>query len=162
VNAAGRGVTYRQALDEALCFGWIDGIRRSVDEDSFSVRFTPRKPRSIWSRVNVGHVERLRREGRMRKPGLDAFAARDDNRTGVYSFENRPKELSPAFERLFRASKPAWKFFQEQAPSYRRTTIYWVMSAKQEATRLRRLEALMDCCARGSIMPQMQRPEKNR
>jgi len=158
-HAAHLGLTYKQALDEALCFGWIDGIRRSVDEDSFSTRFTPRKPRSIWSRVNIGHVERLIRERRMTRAGLDAFAARDEKRTAVYSFENRPKELSPDLAKRFRASKAAWEFFEEQAPSYRRTTTFWIMSAKQEETRLRRLEALMDCCGRRSLIPQVRRKE---
>jgi uncharacterized protein YdeI (YjbR/CyaY-like superfamily) len=161
-HAARKGVTYKQALDEALCFGWIDGIRRSVDEDSFSTRFTPRKPRSIWSRVNIGHVERLVKEGRMTKPGLAAFAARDEKRTAVYSFENQPKALSPELEKRFRSRATAWPFFQEQAPWYRRTTMYWVMSAKREETRLRRLDALIDCCARGTIIPQVQQAKKKR
>jgi uncharacterized protein YdeI (YjbR/CyaY-like superfamily) len=155
VHAADRGVTYAQALDEALCFGWIDGVRRSVDKDSFSIRFTPRKPRSIWSRINVGHAERLIKEGRMMKAGLEAFEARDDKLTGVYSFENRPKEFAPDLARTFRANNKAWAFFEQQAPSYRRTVTYWVMSAKQDATRLRRLKSLMDCCARGGIIPQV-------
>lgn len=159
VHAAHRGVTYAQALDEALCYGWIDGVRRRIDEDSFSIRFTPRKPRSIWSRVNVGHVERLMREKRMRKRGIEAFEARDEKRTGIYAFENRPKAFAPAFEKTFRANKQAWTFFERQAPSYRRTVTYWVMSAKREETQLRRLGALIDCCGRGTIIPQMKRPD---
>ena len=159
VDAADRGVTYAQALDEALCFGWIDGVRRSVDGHSFSVRFTPRKPRSIWSRVNVGHVERLIREGRMEAPGLEAFKARDEKRTAVYSFENRPKELPPDLAGVFQANRKAWSFFEKQAPYYRRTVVFWVMSAKQEATRRRRLDALVDCCSRGTIIPQVRRKQ---
>jgi uncharacterized protein YdeI (YjbR/CyaY-like superfamily) len=158
VHAAHRGITYAQALDEALCFGWIDGVRHGVDDDSFRTRFTPRQPRSIWSRVNIGHVERLMREGRMMPPGLAAFAARDEKRTALYSFENRPKSLDPALEKTFKANKDAWTFFGRQAPSYRRTVIFWIMSAKQEETRRRRLDALVDCCARGTIIPQLQRP----
>ena len=157
VHAADRGVTYKQALDEALCFGWIDGIRRSVDADSFSTRLTPRQPRSIWSRVNIAHVARLIEEGRMMPPGLDAFAKRDEKRTAVYSFENSAKVLPPALEKLFRARKKAWAFYQAQAPWYRRTTSHWVLSAKQEATRRRRLEALVACCARGETIPQLQK-----
>ncbi len=159
VHAADRGVTYAQALDEALCYGWIDGVRRGGDADSFSIRFTPRRPRSIWSRVNMGHVARLMRENRMMKPGLEAFNARDEKRTAVYAFENRPKALAPRFEKRFRASKSAWAFFNQQPPSYRRTVSYWVMSAKREETQERRLEALMECCARGTRIPQLARPE---
>lgn len=144
-----KSVTYPQALDEALCFGWIDGVRRSLDETSYTIRFTPRKPRSIWSRVNVRHVERLQKEGRMAAPGLRAFAKRDPERTGVYAFENRPREFTPEFEKKFRANKPAWEFFQSEPPSIRRTCIFWVMSAKKEETRLRRLGQLIDSSAKG-------------
>ena len=157
VHAADRGVTYKQALDEALCFGWIDGIRRSVDADSFSTRLTPRQPRSIWSRVNIAHVARLIEEGRMMPPGLDAFAKRDEKRTAVYSFENSAKVLPPALEKMFSARRKAWAFYQAQAPWYRRTTAHWVLSAKQEATQRRRLEALVACCARGETIPQLQK-----
>lgn len=150
-------ITWQESVDEALCFGWIDGIRRSVDADSFSTRLTPRQPRSIWSRVNIAHVARLIEEGRMTPPGLDAFAKRDEKRTAVYSFENSAKVLPPALEKLFRARKKAWAFYQAQAPWYRRTTSHWVLSAKQEATRRRRLEALVACCARGETIPQLQK-----
>ncbi|HET7218888.1 MAG TPA: YdeI/OmpD-associated family protein, partial [Vicinamibacterales bacterium] len=156
-HAAGTGVTYGQALDEALCFGWIDGVRRSVDDDSFSIRFTPRKPRSIWSRVNVGRVERLLKEGRMMPAGIAAFEARDETRTGIYSFENRPKSLPPETLDAFRANAVAWAFFAEQPPYYRRTMTYWILSAKKEETRARRLASLIDCCARRTIAPQMKR-----
>ncbi len=155
VHAADRGVTYKQALDEALCYGWIDGVARRLDADSYCQRFTPRRPRSIWSRINVGHVERLIREKRMTPAGLAAYRARDEKRTGVYSFENRPKSLPPPMAKRFRASKAAWQFYQKQPPWYRRTTTYWVVSAKQEGTRQRRLGALIDCCARGEIVPQV-------
>jgi len=138
-----KSVTYPQALDEALCFGWIDGVRRSLDETSYTIRFTPRKPRSIWSNVNVRHVERLTKEGRMAEPGRKAYALRDPKRTGIYAFENEVREFSPEFEKKFRANKPAWQFFQSEPPSIRRTCIFWVMSAKKEETRLRRLEQLI-------------------
>ncbi len=143
----GRGLTYAQALDEALCFGWIDGVRRSLDADSYSVRFTPRRPRSIWSRVNIAHVERLTSEGRMTPAGVSAFEARDERRTGTYSFERPPAELPSAFVRTFRANNAAWMFFQAQAPWYRRTTIHWVVSAKRQETRTKRLATLIACCA---------------
>ncbi|HEX3184835.1 MAG TPA: YdeI/OmpD-associated family protein [Pyrinomonadaceae bacterium] len=138
-----KSVTYPQALDEALCFGWIDGVRRSLDETSYTIRFTPRKPRSIWSNVNVRHVERLTKEGRMAEPGRKAYALRDPKRTGIYAFENEVREFSPEFEKKFRANKPAWQFFQSEPPSIRRTCIFWVMSAKKEETRVRRLEQLI-------------------
>jgi uncharacterized protein YdeI (YjbR/CyaY-like superfamily) len=144
-----KSVTYPEALDEALCFGWIDGVRRSLDETSYTIRFTPRKPRSIWSNVNVRHVERLTKEGRMAEPGLKAYALRDPKRTGIYAFENRPREFSPEFEKKFRANKPAWEFFQTEPPSIRRTCIFWVMNAKKEETRLRRLDQLIARAAQG-------------
>ncbi len=144
-----KSITYGEALDEALCFGWIDGVRRSFDETSYTIRFTPRKPRSIWSLVNVNHVERLKKTGRMAEPGLRAYALRDPKRTGIYAFENKPREFSPEFEKKFRANKGAWEFFQSEPPSIRRTCIFWVMSAKKDETRLRRLEQLIESSAKG-------------
>jgi uncharacterized protein YdeI (YjbR/CyaY-like superfamily) len=144
-----KSITYPQALDEALCFGWIDGVRRSLDETSYTIRFTPRKSRSIWSNVNVRHVERLLKEGRMAEPGLKAYALRDPERTGIYAFENRPKEFSPEFEKKFRANKRAWEFFQTEPPSIRKTCVFWVMSAKNEETRVRRLDQLIENSANG-------------
>ncbi|HEX6044151.1 MAG TPA: YdeI/OmpD-associated family protein [Pyrinomonadaceae bacterium] len=144
-----KSVTYAQALDEALCFGWIDGVRKSLDETSYTIRFTPRKPKSIWSNVNVRHVERLTKDGRMAEPGLKTYALRDPKRTGIYAFENRPKEFSPQYEKKFRANKAAWDFFQTLPPSFRRTSIFWVMSAKKEETQLRRLEQLIAKCEKG-------------
>src|SRR6185369_15640982 len=135
--------TYSEALDEALCYGWIDGVRKYLDETSYTIRFTPRKPRSIWSNVNVKHVERLTKERRMADPGRKAYALRDPKRTGIYAFENEVREFSPEFEKKFRANKPAWQFFQSEPPSIRRTCIFWVMSAKKEETRVRRLEQLI-------------------
>lgn len=144
-----KSVTYPQALDEALCFGWIDGVRRSLDETSYTIRFTPRKPRSIWSNVNVRHAERLKKEGRMAEPGLRAYALRDPKRTGIYAFENEAREFSPEFEKKFRSNKRAWEFFQSEPPSIRRVCIFWVMNAKKEETRLRRLENLIASAAKG-------------
>lgn len=157
VHAADRGITYAQALDEALCFGWIDGVRRAYDEDTFTVRFTPRKPRSNWSRVNVRHVERLLKEGRMKQPGLAAFEAREESRTGVYSFEQREMKLAPAYVRRFRADRRAWAFFQKQPPWYRRTSSFWVMSARREETRARRLDSLISHSSRREPIPQLRR-----
>lgn len=148
-GSAKKSITYPEALDEALCFGWIDGVRRNFDETSYTIRFTPRKPKSIWSLVNVRHVERLTKDGRMAEPGMKAYALRDPKRTGVYAFENAPREFSPEYEKKFRANKKAWEFFQKEPPSIRRTCIFWVMSAKKEETRLRRLEQLIDSSAKG-------------
>ncbi len=152
-HASAKGMTYAQALDEALCYGWIDGVRRSYDADSFTIRFSPRRRGSIWSKINVAHVKRLIREERMTAPGLAAFSARDEKKTGVYSFENRPKKFSPALGKTFRAEKKAWAFFHKQAPWYRRTSIHWVMSAKQEKTRERRLGILISCSKAGKPIP---------
>ena len=139
-----RGMGYREALDEALCFGWIDGIVKRVDAERYMQRFTPRRTRSIWSNVNVGPVERLIAEGKIHAAGLAAYAARDPRRTGVYSFERQtPASLSPEFARRFRANKQAWAFFQAQPPGYRRLAIHRVMMAKQAATRERWLDRLI-------------------
>jgi uncharacterized protein YdeI (YjbR/CyaY-like superfamily) len=143
------GITYAEALDEALCFGWIDGLKKRVDELSFTQRFTPRKPKSIWSLINIGHVERLTKEGRMKPAGLKAFAARTAARSAVYSFENKPCELSPEYQCQFKADKAAWEFFQQQPRGYRRLMSFWVMSAKQEETRERRLLQLMSDSKQG-------------
>jgi uncharacterized protein YdeI (YjbR/CyaY-like superfamily) len=144
-----KSITYNEALDEALSFGWIDGVRKNLDETSYTIRFTPRKPRSIWSNVNVNHVERLIKEGRMHAAGLDAYERRDPKRTGIYAFENRPREFAPEYEKKFRANRTAWKFFEQQPPGYKRTIIFWVMSAKQEETRMRRLERLISDSEKG-------------
>lgn len=138
-----KSITYPEALDEALCFGWIDGVRRSLNDSSYTIRFTPRKPKSIWSLVNTRKVEELIKRGRMHQAGLDAYQLRDPKRTGVYSFENRPRELSDEYQKKFRRNKKAWEFFQRQPPGYKRLVTYWVMEAKQEETRLRRLNTLI-------------------
>jgi uncharacterized protein YdeI (YjbR/CyaY-like superfamily) len=138
-----RGLSYAEALDEALCFGWIDGLRRRVDRDTYVIRFTPRRGRSTWSLVNVRHARRLIAAGRMRGAGLRAFEARDQARTGIYSFEQRPRRLPPALERVFRASAKAWAFWNAQPPGYRRTATWWVVSAVREETRRSRLARLV-------------------
>ena len=142
-------ITYPEALDEALCFGWIDGVRKNVNADTYTIRFSPRKPKSIWSNVNVRHIERLKKLGRMTPAGLAAFEARDPKRTGIYSFENRPRELAPEYEKTFRMNRKAWQFFEQEPPSIKRTCIFWVMSAKQEETRIRRLNQLIESSAKG-------------
>jgi uncharacterized protein YdeI (YjbR/CyaY-like superfamily) len=144
-----KSITYAEALDEALCFGWIDGVRRSLDETSYQQRFTPRRARSIWSLVNVKHVERLKKDGRMHAAGLAAYEQRDPKRTGIYSFENAPRELSTECEKEFRKTKGAWEYFQTYPPYLKKTVSYWVMSAKKEETRSARLRRLIECSARG-------------
>jgi uncharacterized protein YdeI (YjbR/CyaY-like superfamily) len=153
VHAAHLGLTYGEARDEALCYGWIDGVTRRLDADTFAIRFTPRKSRSIWSRVNVAHVHRLKESGRMMPAGLAAFEARDEARTGIYSFEREEMTLSASFTKRFRADRAAWSFFQKQPPGYRRLNIFRVMSAKLEATRVRRLDALIGWSAKGMRAP---------
>lgn len=149
-KSSGRGgPTYPEALDEALCFGWIDGVRHKLDAERYTIRFTPRKPGSIWSLVNVRHIERLIRAGRMHAAGLAAFAARDPAKTGIYSFEQRPQDFPSALRKIFRADKSAWAFWQGQPPGYRRTAIWWTISAKQEATRQKRLGKLIALSAAG-------------
>jgi uncharacterized protein YdeI (YjbR/CyaY-like superfamily) len=142
-SAKRRGTTYAEALDEALCYGWIDGVRYAVDALSYKIRFTPRKAKSIWSLVNVRHVERLTNLGKMAEPGLQAFKAREQHRTGIYSFEQKRPGLAAKHQKLFRANAAAWKFFSNQAPWYQRTAGYWVSSAKQEETQKRRLAILI-------------------
>jgi uncharacterized protein YdeI (YjbR/CyaY-like superfamily) len=149
VHARDRGIGYREALDEALCFGWIDGVRKALDEDSFTQRFTPRKKKSNWSSVNIKRVKELQREGSMSAAGLAAFEARDATAVAPYSFESAEMKLDPLFEKKLRANKKAWDFFQSQAPYYRRVTMFWVMSAKREETRARRFEDVLERCAKG-------------
>jgi len=143
-------VTWPESVDVALCFGWIDGIRRSIDKDSYSIRFTPRRPTSIWSAINVKRMSALMADGLVTPAGRAAFEKRTARKSGIYSYEQRHEaSLTPAFTRRFKAQAAAWKFFQEQAPWYRRTSTHWVMTAKKEETRERRLEQLMSDSARG-------------
>jgi uncharacterized protein YdeI (YjbR/CyaY-like superfamily) len=150
-----KGATYSEALDEALCFGWIDGVRRSINSESYTIRFTPRKPKSIWSLVNVRHVNRLQKAGKMAEPGIKAFALREKHRTGIYSFEQKRPGLSAKFKKLFRANAPAWEFFTKQAPWYQRTAGHWVVRAKQDETRMRRFAKLVEVSAQGQRLDQL-------
>ncbi len=153
-------MTWPEAVDQALCFGWIDGIRKSVDASSYTNRFTPRKPTSTWSTVNVEMVARGTDQGLMRPAGLRAFEARDAANSGVYSFEQRPQDLPPAYAERFQENGPAWAFFQAQPPGYRRTATFWVLSAKREGTRLKRLATLVDDSAHGRRIGLLARPSK--
>ena len=138
-----RGVTYQEALDEALCVGWIDGLVKRIDEDRYTRRFSPRKPRSIWSATNIKRAGELTALGRMREPGRAAFEGRDPKRANLYSYENKPQEFAGPYAKTFRANTRAWQFFQSLPASYRRVATWWVVSAKQEATRTRRLAKLI-------------------
>jgi len=127
----------------ALCYGWIDGIKKRVDEHSYMHRFSPRRKRSIWSLVNTRRMAQLIKDKLVAEPGLRAFKERDDKRSGIYSFEQRQQPLAPAHEKLFKANKAAWAFFSAQPPGYQKLATFFIMSAKKEETRLRRLEQLM-------------------
>lgn len=144
-------ITWPESVDEALCFGWIDGVRRRIDDESYSIRFSPRRVRSIWSNVNTKRVAELTKQGRMHPSGVEAFKLRDPKRSGIYSFEQREKDqkLGAAYAAKFRANKKAWAFFQAQPPGYQRLASLWVMSAKQDETRTRRLAVLIDDSAAG-------------
>jgi len=147
-------VTWPQSVDEALCFGWIDGIRKNIDEVSYKIRFTPRKQRSTWSAVNIKRVPELTEQRLMEEAGLKAFAARQENRSGIYSYEQRSPELPAQYAKKLKKNAAAWKFFQAQPPSYRKAVNWWVVSAKQEETRLKRLDKLIDDSAEGRRIPQ--------
>jgi uncharacterized protein YdeI (YjbR/CyaY-like superfamily) len=133
-------MTWSQSVDQALCFGWIDGVTRSIDEGRYCIRFTPRKRNSIWSSVNIKKVAALIESGEMTPAGQEAFDLRTEMRSGVYSHENENVVLAKEYEQQFRKNKLAWNFFNQQAPSYKKVMIHWIMSAKQEKTKLSRLE----------------------
>lgn len=155
-------ITWPQSVDEALCFGWIDGIRKRVDEVSYTIRFTPRRARSIWSTVNIKRAGELNEQGLMMPPGLKAFAARQENRSGIYSYEQRSPELPDPYRRLLKKNKAAWKFFEAQPPSYRKAANWWVLSAKKEETRLKRLDQVIEDSAAGRWIPQFLRTKKSK
>lgn len=160
-KSSGRpSITWPESVDQALCFGWIDSIRKSIDAISYVQRFTPRRPGSNWSAVNIGRVAELAQLGLMHPAGLAAFEARSEHRSEVYSYEEGRTGLDPAYQTLLRANPRAWDYFQAQAPWYRRTACHWVMSAKQEPTRLRRLASLIDYSERGTTIPPLTRPSR--
>lgn len=143
-GSARPSITWPESVDQALCFGWIDGVRRRIDDRSYSIRFTPRRRGSNWSAVNIGRVAELQELGYMMPAGQRAFEQRSEDKSRIYAYENAPRTLPAAEEKRFRANKKAWRYFSEQAPSYQRVVIYWVMSAKKEETRARRLATLID------------------
>lgn len=158
-NAPRKGIGYQEAVEEALCFGWIDGITRRVDLARYAIRFTPRKPRSNWSQVNIERIEQLVKEGRMTPAGLRAYEARDRT-AAAYSYEQRSKPFEPALEATFRRQRRAWSFFEAQPPSYRHMATFWVMSAKREETRQRRLATLIEHSVRGERLPMLTSPTR--
>ena len=158
-HTARPSLTWPQSVDAALAFGWIDGIRKSLDADAYVIRFTPRKRGSIWSNVNIRKAEALIREGLMHPAGLSAFEGREAKKSGIYSFEQRKQpELTPAELKQLRGNAAAWKFFQAQPPGYRRLVTYWVISAKRPETRARRLRTLIDDSTTGARIREMRRP----
>jgi uncharacterized protein YdeI (YjbR/CyaY-like superfamily) len=142
-------ITWPESVDQALCFGWIDGIRKRVDEISYQIRFTPRRCGSIWSAINIKRAKELVRQKQMRPIGLRAFAARIENKSGIYSYEQRSTELSEPYARLLKKNKAAWNFFENQPASYRKTIGWWIISAKKEETRMTRLAKLISESANG-------------
>lgn len=136
-------ITWSESVDEASCFGWIDGVRKSIDEESYCIRFTPRKSGSIWSDINIKKVEILSKQGLMHSSGLGAFSRRQENKSRIYSYEKEPSSLPKDFLKQFKANKKAWKYFQSMAPTYQKSCIHWIIDAKQEATKLKRLEELI-------------------
>jgi uncharacterized protein YdeI (YjbR/CyaY-like superfamily) len=143
VGSGKQSMTWSESVDEALCFGWIDGIRKSIDEESYSIRFTPRKPKSIWSAINIKKIEELSKQGLMHPAGLAAFSRREENKSRIYSYEKEIATLSDDFLKIFKLNSKAWKYFQSLAPSYKNHAIHWIMTAKQETTKIKRLQELI-------------------
>ncbi len=150
IGSGKKNMTWPESVDEALCFGWIDGIRKSIDEHSYMNRFTPRKATSVWSAINIQKVETLKAQGRMHPAGLAIYEQRKENKSKIYAYENEAIGFSPAYEKLFKANKKAWAYFQQLAPSYKKVSIRWIMQARQEATQQKRLAALIKDSAAGT------------
>jgi uncharacterized protein YdeI (YjbR/CyaY-like superfamily) len=153
VDSGKPSVSWPESVDEALCVGWIDGVRRRIDELSYCIRFTPRKPTSTWSAVNIARVHALEAEGRMQAAGQAAFAARRESKVGIYSYEQRSTELPEAYAAPLRRQRKAWADFHARPASYRKAVVWWIVSAKQEPTRQRRLQTLIECSSRGEPVP---------
>ena len=144
-----QGMRWEEAVEEALCYGWIDGVRRKIDEESYSNRFTPRRVGSNWSAINIAKVEEMTAKGLMMPAGIAAYEKRLEHRSGIYSYENDPSTLAPVYEKEFKKNKAAWKFFTSQAPWYQRLMIHRIMSAKREETRMSRLQKIIETSAEG-------------
>jgi uncharacterized protein YdeI (YjbR/CyaY-like superfamily) len=155
VGSGKPSMSWPQSVDQALCFGWIDGVRKSVDEHSYTIRFTPRKAGSIWSAINIKKIEDLSEKGLMQPAGMASYEKRKEHKSKIYSYETAPVALSEEFEKQFRANEKAWEFFQKQAPWYQKTAIHIVMRAKKEETRISRLEALIRDSENGTKLKQL-------
>jgi uncharacterized protein YdeI (YjbR/CyaY-like superfamily) len=155
-------ITWPEAVDEALCFGWIDGIRKSLTDESYMNRFTPRKARSNWSAINIARVKELTEQGRMTPAGLAAFELRKEHRSGIYSYEQRSVDLPEPYAKVFKANRKAWAFFESQSAWYRKSVNWWVLSAKREETRNKRLERLIEYSAKGQTVPEYTRTPKTK
>ena len=148
-------VSWSESVDQALCFGWIDSVRKSIDEESYQIRFTPRKPNSIWSNVNIKKMEQLKINGLLFPAGTEAFHKRKEDKSGIYAFENEEQQLDPSFQKQFSANKKAWDFFQQQPAGYKKLAFHYVMSAKLLATRIKRFQDLMADSEEGLRMKQL-------
>jgi uncharacterized protein YdeI (YjbR/CyaY-like superfamily) len=153
-------ITWPESVAEAICFGWIDGVRKRIDEISYVIRFSPRKPSSVWSAINIKLAQNLGSRGLMQPAGTKAFELRKENRSGIYSYEQRGETLPDPYAKVLKRNKAAWDFFQSQTPSYRKVTSWWVVSAKREDTRQRRLATLIECSAHGRTIPGWLPPKK--
>jgi len=154
-------ITWPESVDGALCFGWIDGVRKSLNETSYTIRFTPRRPTSTWSAVNVKRAQQLKKMGLMHPAGLKAFASRSAKKSAIYSYEQRKSaQFTREQEKQFRANEAAWEFFRSQAPWYQRVTTYWLISAKREDTKLKRLSSLIEHSQNRRTLPQLTRAKK--
>jgi uncharacterized protein YdeI (YjbR/CyaY-like superfamily) len=155
-------ITWQESVDQALCYGWIDGIRKSFDDCSFTIRFTPRKRGSVWSSINIKRAEALIAQGEMQPAGLRAYEARKENKSGIYSYEQRSVDLEEPYKRLLKKNVAAWRFFEAQPPSYRKAISWWIVCAKKEETRLKRLERLMAYSVKGERLPELARKKPDR
>lgn len=156
VNTGKPSMRWEESVREALCYGWIDGLRKSIDEESYKIRFTLRKPDSHWSAKNIKMIEELIKEGKMETPGMEAYKKRQKKKSRQASYEQKNVQLKKEYEDQIRQNKKAWKFFQELAPSYTKSSVHWVMSAKREETRLRRLNILIESCEKEEKIPPLQ------
>ena len=150
-------ITWPESVAEAICYGWIDGIRKSIDDKSYMIRFTPRRKTSIWSAVNIQMVANLKSQGRMKTSGIEAFERRKDKKSEIYSYEQQKVQLDKSYESEIKKEAKAWAYYDTLAPSYKKATIHWVMSAKKETTRLKRLAILIESSKNGLKIPPIRR-----
>jgi uncharacterized protein YdeI (YjbR/CyaY-like superfamily) len=160
VDSGRPSMTWPESVDQALCFGWIDGVRRRIDDESYSIRFSPRKPVSTWSAVNIRRARALIGEGAMQPAGLRAFEARREDRSGTYSYEQRRVELDEPYRGRLKRNNAAYQFFRDQPDAYKRTVYSWIMSAKKDETRLKRFARLIECSTEGQRIPEFTRWER--